>query len=95
MNALNQLRGAGFTLKLLPNDKLGVKPNALTQQQREYFTINKAEIIRDLQLEKIEAWLHKIGEPPEDHHLVLNKCRGNSNARASYMRHVNGESRYE
>ena len=92
---IRQIEKAGFTLELLPNDKLSVKPDTLTQQQHEYLGINEAEIIRDLQLNMIEAWLHKIWEPPEDHHLLLNKCRSNSDASAYFMQHVKGEFRYE
>lgn len=44
-----------------------------------------------LQIEMIRAWLHKIGEPDEDHHLVLDKCRIDPEAMEYFLRHVRGE----
>lgn len=42
-------------------------------------------------LEKIRAWLFKIGESEEDHHLVLNKCKSDPEAMTYYLRHAQGE----
>ena len=39
MNVIHQIKEAGFTLELLPNDKLGLKPSTLTQQRRDYLTV--------------------------------------------------------
>lgn len=91
MNAIHQIREAGFTIELLPNNKLGVKPSTLTQQQRDYLTFNKTEIVKHLQIEMIRAWLHKIREPEEDHHLVLDKCRLNAEAMQYFLKNARGE----
>lgn len=39
----------------------------------------------------IRAWLFKIGEPEEDHHIVLDKCRNNPEALAYFLKHARGE----
>ncbi|MBL0010756.1 MAG: hypothetical protein IPP22_06675 [Nitrosomonas sp.] len=52
MNVIHQIKEAGFTLELLPNDKLGVRPSKLTQQQRDYLTVNKSVIVQQLQIKK-------------------------------------------
>ena len=36
--------------------------------------------VESLQIEMIRAWLHRIGEPEEDHFLVLDKCLNNPEA---------------
>jgi hypothetical protein len=41
-------------------------------------------------IEKIRIWLSKIGEPAEDHHLVLDKCRNDPEALAYFLKHANG-----
>ncbi|QOJ20721.1 MAG: hypothetical protein HRU77_08450 [Gammaproteobacteria bacterium] len=47
--------------------------------------------IQLLQIEMIQAWLHRIGEPPEDHHIVLSKCRNDPEALAYFLKHARGE----
>lgn len=91
MNAIHQIKEAGFTLELLPNDKLGVRPNTLTQQQRDYLKFNKSEIVQQLQIQMMGAWLHKIGEPEEDHYLVIDKCKSDSDAMEYFLKHARGE----
>ena len=41
-----------------------------------------------LQIEMIRGWLFKIGEPPEDHDLVLSKCRNDPEVLEYFMRHA-------
>lgn len=36
-------------------------------------------------LEKIRAWLNRIGEVEEDHHIVIDKCRRDPEALTSYL----------
>ena len=36
----------------------------------------------------IRAWLRHIGEPEEDHHLVLDKCKSNPEALAYFLKHA-------
>lgn len=42
-------------------------------------------------IEMIAAWLHKIGEPKEDHFIVLEKCKTDSDAMEYFYKHANGE----
>lgn len=42
--------------------------------------ISEIAVITPEQLEKIRTWLNHAGEPEEDHYLVLNKCRRDSEA---------------
>ncbi|ALQ51151.1 hypothetical protein [Nitrosomonas ureae] len=42
-------------------------------------------------IEMILAWLYKIGEAEEDHHLVLVKCKADPEALEYFYRHANGE----
>ena len=91
MSAIHQIREAGFMIELLPDNKLGVKPSTLTQQQRDYLTFNKNQIVQYLQIEMIKAWLNKIGEPEEDHYLVLDKCRNDRNAMDYFLKHARGD----
>lgn len=91
MHVIHQIEKAGFTIELLPNNDIGVRPNALNQQQRDYLTANKVEIVRQLQIEQVRQWLFKIGEPPEDHDIVLNKCKADPDALKYFMRHAQGD----
>lgn len=43
------------------------------------------------QIELIRAWLHTIGEPEEDHFLVLDKCKTDPDALQYFLRHARGE----
>lgn len=45
-------------------------------------------------LEKIRTWLFEIGEPESDHFLVLERCRGDAEALAYYLKHAAGEFEY-
>ncbi|PSJ18451.1 hypothetical protein C7H79_02370 [Nitrosomonas supralitoralis] len=44
-----------------------------------------------IQIEMIRAWLHKIGEPEEDHFIVLDKCKRDPEAVQYFYRHATGE----
>lgn len=39
----------------------------------------------------IQSWLFKIGEPEEYHHIVLDKCKANSETLEYFLKHVRGE----
>lgn len=39
----------------------------------------------DSDFEKVRAWLFQIGEPEEDHYLVLDKCKNDPNLIAYYL----------
>ena len=51
------------------------------------------KIKRDI--EKIRSWLYRIGEPEEDHYLVLNKCRNDPEALAYYLERIEEIKRQE
>ncbi|SFL07693.1 hypothetical protein SAMN05216302_10303 [Nitrosomonas aestuarii] len=40
-------------------------------------------------LDKIATWLFQIGEPEEDHHLVLSKCRNDPDALVYFLKWAN------
>ncbi len=42
-------------------------------------------------IERVREWLISIGEPEQEQHLVLEKCRNDPEAMAYFMKHVNGE----
>jgi hypothetical protein len=44
-----------------------------------------------LNIEKIRIWLSQIGEPVEDHYLVLDKCRNDPEALEYFLKHANGK----
>lgn len=44
-----------------------------------------------IQLEMVRAWLSKIGEPEEDHFIVLEKCKSDPEALAYFLKHASGE----
>lgn len=52
----------------------------------------KVSDLETLQIEMIRAWLFKIGEPEEDHDIVLNKCRNDPDAMTYFFKHANGEN---
>lgn len=41
-------------------------------------------------LEIIRGWLFKIGEPEEDHQLVLNKCKSDPEAMEYFLLQASG-----
>ncbi|MDV6344160.1 hypothetical protein [Nitrosomonas sp. Is37] len=51
-------------------------------------TPSKDDLANDLKT--IRAWLFHIGEPEEDHHLVIDKCKTDPEALAYFLRHVKG-----
>lgn len=42
-------------------------------------------------IEAVRAWLYKIEEPEEYHHIVLDKCKADAEAMAYFLKHANGE----
>jgi len=47
------------------------------------------KINRDI--EEVKSWLIHIGEPEEDHYLVIDKCKSDSEALEYFLRHARGE----
>ncbi len=48
----------------------------------------QAENLKNILL--IQSWLSNIGEPQEDHYLVLDKCRNNPEAMEYFLKHARG-----
>lgn len=68
-------------------ESVPIVPNVPTKKQLpDKFSEQKSS-----DLEKIRTWLFLIGEPEEDHHLVIDKCKSDSEAMAYFLRHANGE----
>jgi hypothetical protein len=76
MNALSKIEAAGFKVSLT-GDSLAIAPaSSLTQPQREFLKLHKAEIIKKLAEQQILAYLVHIGET--DQALInefLERCR--------------------
>lgn len=51
----------------------------------------KISDIEAQQIDAIRGWLHRIGEPGEDHDIVLNKCRSNPEALQYFLKRARGE----
>lgn len=45
----------------------------------------------DPDFEKVRAWLFQIGEPEEDHYLVLDKCKNDPSLIAYYLGLTNND----
>lgn len=41
-----------------------------------------------IDIEKVRAWLFSIGEPEEDHYIVLDKCRRDPEALTYFVKHA-------
>ena len=54
-------------------------------------------VITTEQINKIRTWLNHIGEPENDHHIVINRCRSDPEALAYYLKqaddHATGKRR--
>ncbi len=88
---IEYLRGKNLTVRA-DEDSLELSPpEKVTIELIERLKKHKPEILKELQIEQVQAWLHSIGEPEEDHHLVLTKCRNDPEALDYFMKHVNGE----
>jgi hypothetical protein len=48
----------------------------------------------DSNIERIRSWLYQIGEPEEDHHLIIEKCRNHPEVMHYFLKHAtNGEAK--
>ncbi|MBX3616987.1 hypothetical protein [Nitrosomonas sp.] len=52
----------------------------------------KTDSFESLEIEMIRAWLFKIDEPEEEHHLVLDKCRNDPDALQYFLQRASGEN---
>lgn len=69
--------------------------NATTVQQalKRHATNGKLSVVADkesIEIKMIQAWLTRIEEPSEDHHLVLDKCKSDSEALEYFLKHARG-----
>ena len=48
----------------------------------------KTDSLEAAQIKLIRSWLFRIGEPAEDHHLVLDKCKADPEAMAYFLKHT-------
>ena len=98
---IEYLRDRDLTITLTDGDSLELSPaekitNDLIKRLRKHKTSIIAELKREEQkqnqkIEMVRAWLHRIGEPEEDHDIVLNKCRNDPGAMEYFLNHASGE----
>ncbi|WP_143032467.1 hypothetical protein [Nitrosomonas sp. Nm33] len=50
--------------------------------------------ITNSDLEEIHTWLFSIGEPEEDHHLVIDKYWNDPQALEYFLKHARGEFKH-
>ena len=95
---IEYLRNRELTVCLTDDENLELSPvekitNDLIERLRKHKPAIIAELKRE-QNQKIElilAWLFQIGEPVEDHYLVLDKCRSGSEVMQYFLKHTRGE----
>jgi len=51
---------------------------------------SSCEFETEINLKMIRAWLFKIGEPEEDHFIVLDKCKNDPEAMEYFLEHARG-----
>lgn len=95
---IKYLRDKDLTVSLTDDENLELSPaEKITHELIERLRRLKPAIIavlkreqweRNHKIEMIRAWLFKIGEPEEDHHLVLDKCRNDPETLAYFLKHA-------
>lgn len=67
--------------------------NEVSKEPVRVYDTSEAVIQAEIQinLSLIKKWLFIIGEPEEDHYIVLDKCRNNTEAMVYFLKHVRGE----
>ncbi|UJO99891.1 MAG: hypothetical protein LZF64_12005, partial [Nitrosomonas sp.] len=97
---IEYLRQRDLTVCITDDDNLELSPaEKITIDLIERLRKHKPAIIEELKreqreqnqkIEMIKAWLFKIGEPEEDHFLVLDKCRNDPEAMEYFLNHARG-----
>lgn len=52
---------------------------------------NDSTVAKLSDIEKIQGWLYQIGEPEEEHHIVLDKCKNDPEVLEYFLKHARGE----
>lgn len=84
---------ATATVATLATDKPVLVPSVATVASVAVAKPTNEKINRDI--ERIESWLFHIGEPEEDHCLMLNKCKNDPEALAYYLERIKESKREE
>lgn len=95
---IDYLRKRDLTVSITDDNSLELAPaEKITNELIERLRKHKPAIIEELKreqnqkIEMIRAWLRRIGEPPEDHHIVLSKCRNDPEALEYFLKHARGD----
>lgn len=80
---------ATATVATPATDKPVLVPSVATVASVAVAKPTNEKINRDI--EKIRSWLFHIGEPVEDHYLVLDKCRNDLDAMDYFLKHGRGD----
>lgn len=74
--------------KPIPEKFKKTPENEVSKEPVRVFDTSDAAIQADIQknLSLIKEWLFSIGEPEEDHYIVLDKCRNNAEAMVYFLR---------
>lgn len=84
---LNQVGGyEDKNITFSPTDEVPKVPKASFDT---FDTSTQAQIDKNILL--IRSWLFQIGEPEEDHYLVIDKCKRDPDVMEYYLRHARGE----
>ncbi len=67
------------------NVQQALKMHATNVQQHTSVVIHEKNVLL------IQSWLFQIGEPEQDHFLVLNKCRSDPEAMEYFLKHARGD----
>ena len=53
--------------------------------------VSTVQAVNEKNILLIQSWLFQIDEPKENHYLVLDKCRNDSEAMEYFLKHARGE----
>ena len=67
--------------------------NELTEPPKDTSVsfVSTVQAVNEKNILLIQSWLFQIDEPKEDHYLVLDKCRNDSEAMEYFLKHARGE----
>lgn len=92
MQAQSSLRAlAGAVIDRTIQRTLSAQNNETTRTLDAHCSAQKTHSLKSVQIGLIRSWLFRIGEPVEDHEIVLNKCTKDPEALAYFFKHARGE----